>query len=592
MTLDIIIVFSILLGAVVLFAKEIVPPDLTAVMVLCALVFSNVLTLKEGFSGLSHTGTVAVVVLLILGEAVNRSGALLFIVKHFQKLSEKQNSLFLIFLLIISATVSAFISNIAAIMIFMPVVLSVTRAQGKSPSPYLLPLAYASMLGGVCTLIGSSTNIVLSEYASHYGMERFGMFEFSLLGIACVVAGFVYLLIFAPRLLPDRPVTHIDLTEHYRIREYLTDLSVPDESPLVGTTFYQEAIQERFDIELVGLVRKGLRIWEELDDIVFRPGDVLMLHGRLSSILRFQKKTKLTMKQEHPTLDLDDEDTELVEGVLAPTSFLVGRTLKDVDFHRRYGVFAIALRKADRTYADTVGRIPLHVGDTLLIYGRKEAVHALRRSTDFLLFETITLPGLVNKRKAILSIAVMAAVVTTAALGWLPLVKAGLGGVVLLAVTRTLSLDQIYRAINWKIVFMLAGVIPLGLAMEKSGAADLLAGGLVTLAKPFGALVVLSAIFWIASLFSEVIQNTPAAILLAPLAVSTAESMDMDPRAFLIMVLFGVSTCFASPTSYHVNAIVYSPGGYRVSDYIKLGSGLKIIIYLIVIWTVPRLWPL
>jgi di/tricarboxylate transporter len=594
----ILIVYAITLCAIVLFARgDLISTDLTALLVLLMLVMTGVLSIEEGLSGFSHPGTISVAAMLVLSEAVNRTGALDALTRHLKALPFESEAAAAVVVLLAAGVVSMFVSNTATALIFIPLVLSLARTKQLAASRLLLPMAYAIILAGTCTLIASSTNIVVSEMGQRdYGLAPLGMFEITRLGLLAFGAGFLYCVVAARRLLPSHtPVK--DIAERYAFREYVAELFVPENSTSVGKTFADAGLAERYNVNLLGIIRgmpdgSEQRVWGGAPYTALAAGDILLVHGGIDELLRFQRSTGLALKEKDILEDLTKGEGALAEGVISPTSALVGQTLKEMNFRARYGAFVLAVRTFGTTLLNKIGRVHLKVGDTLLIYGRRGELEALRKHPDFLFLETVTLPPVPEPRRALTSVLVLVGVILAAALHVLPLVVAQLAGIALLVFLRTMDLKEIYSAIPWRIILMIAGIIPLGIAYQKTGAAALLVSGLLPFAESLGPLAVLSVVYWIGSLLVEVIQKTPTAVLIMPLAMSAAQAADINPKAMLVTVLFAVSSCFASPMSYQVNALVYGAGHYRFADYLRAGLLLKLLLWLVVLAGVWMFWPL
>jgi di/tricarboxylate transporter len=488
--------------------------------------------------------------------------------------------------------VSAFLNNTAAVAVFLPVVLAACRQSGISPSRVLMPVSFFAMLGGTCTLIGTSTNILVSSYAEGRGFQPFGMFEFTLPGLALFGAGALYLMLFAPRMAPER-VSADSLTEDHHVDPYLSEVVVVEGSSLIGKNLAEARLGEKYDLEILSLYRDGKALGMPGTKQPLQEGDVLIIEAPASVLVNLRESMGLAVRPgRHPEdADLGAVDTSLVEIVVPPNSPVEGRTLKDVDFRQRYGAVIMAIRRHGEDIVDKIGRIRLRVGDELLALGRNADLAKLRRRDGFVVLQELDIP-VFNSFKVLTAGLIVVGVVSSAAAGLIPIAEAAVAGAVLMVLCRCLSLAKAYRAIDWKVIFLLAGLIPMGIAMESSGAAEVVVQGVLRVVGGFGPEVVLSAFYLMTALLTGFMSNNAAAVLLAPIAVTAATDMGVDPRPFLVAVTFAASAAFFTPIGYQTNLLVYSPGGYRFSDFMRLGGPLNIVIWLLASLLLPVFFPL
>lgn len=596
MTTDAILVLVILCAAVILFITEKLPIDLVAILVLGAVMGFGLVTPQEAVSGFSNPATVTVAAMFVLSAGLQQTGLLralgrrLFHVGHYPML------LMLLITVTIGA-VSAFVNNTAAVAVFLPLVLSVANRLKLSPSKLLIPASFASEFGGVCTLIGSSTNLLVSsialEYAAKYpgvaGLEPFSMFEMAKLGLILFGAGILYLVAIGYWLLPERRGE--ELVDAYQLGNYITELRVMKNSPLIGKSVVESDLGRKSDVWVLEILRgKSPMLGSEHEPI--REGDVLLVEGKLDNLLETKNVLKLEIEPEFKLQDetLTKEQLNLAEVMVAPVARIADRTLKNLDFNHRYDAVVLAIRRQGRPLREKLNSVRLRFGDMLLLQAPKDALGKLRSDSDFIVMDDKGgLSGHTGKAPIVLSILML--VVGLAALEILPILVAAVLGCIALLLTGCLRLEKAYEAIDWRVIFLLGGVLPLGLAMEKSGLAAFIANQTVALAGGLGPVAVLAAFYLLTAILTECMSNNASAVVLAPVAISTAIQMGISPKPLLMAITFAASTSFATPVGYQTNMMVYTPGGYRFADFMKVGIPLIAIFFVISVYLIPKFWP-
>jgi di/tricarboxylate transporter len=579
---------SIVAIAAVLFATEKFSVDVVAMLVLGALVATRLVSPTEAISGFSNPATITVAAMFVLSAGLHRSGALTFVgealIKH-----GRNETLLLLLIMGIAALVSPFINNTAAVAIFLPLVIAAAASRKISASKLLIPLSFASQFGGVCTLIGTSTNLLVNSIAERSGIGSFSMFEFGRLGLPMVAAGMLYFLVLGRWLLPKRRSS--ELTANYGLGDYITELRVLPESPLIGKNAREGLAEHKLEIDLVEL-RRGERTLFQPEREPLAEGDVLLLNGPVKELFQLKDALKLELEPKFRLEDqtLETKELELVEVLVAPQSRLAGRTLAEVDFHRRFHVVVLAMHRRSHVLRDKLAEVRLHFGDALLLLGPKEDIARLRADENLIVIGARADVS-VSRRNAPLALAIVAGVVALAAANVLPIVATALIGCLAMVITGCLRAEDAYRAIEWKVVVLLAGVLPLGLALERTGAAGMLVEAAMRLAGDAGPVIVLAAIYVLTATLTEFMSNNAAAVLLAPVAIATAARLGVDPRPFLVAVTFAASTSFATPVGYQTNTMVYDAGGYRFRDFMKVGIPLNLIFAAIATVLIPVFWP-
>lgn len=597
MNVDQLLVLGILATAVILFVSDRLRVDIVAMLVLIALVVTGLLTPAEAFSGFANTAVVTVWAVFIISGALNISGVADLLARLMLRLAGRSPTRLLIIMMLIVGIMSAFMNNIGAVAILLPAVVSLARDLKISPSKLLMPLAFAALLGGNMTLIGTPPNILAANILADYGgMEPFGFFDFLPMGVIVLTAGIIYMLLIGRHLLPDR-ADGGDPLQSYPVRDYLTEVRITEASPLIGQTINQTRVGEQFDLQILQARRGNEQLTVPTTDRPLRAGDVLLLEGSMTDILAASQNVGLTAvpgwtaAQWHPENPKEVGNLQIVEATLAPRSRLVGKTLRQIDFRHKFGLSVLALRHDGRAIVSHLGDVPLHFGDALLLQGAPDKLQLLRANDNFLLLDTPPQP-VRRWQKMRLAVGILLAALVLITMGWLAVSVALLIAAMLMVLSGVLTMDEAYQAIDWQSVFLIAGMLPLGIAMETTGTARFLADQLVGLMGGLGPLVVLAGIFVLTALLTEVISNAAAAVLMVPIAIDAALGLGLNPQTFVMATVLAASTSFLMPVGHQVNVIIYGPGGYKFSDYARVGIGLNLIVLLAVVFVLPLIWPL
>lgn len=586
MQMDLWLTLAVLVGAVYLFVTEKLTTDVVALLVMASLLVLGLVTPTEALSGFSSQATITVAAMFVLSAGLQRSGALEGLGEALARI--RWAWLFALVMMVVIAFISAFVNNTAAVAVFLPLVIGAAIAQRRAPSKLLIPLSYAAQFGGVCTLVGTSTNLLVNSLAVQSGREGFGLFEFAPLGIVFVGIGITYLMLFSHFLLPDLGVPEVD--DDGLDGVFLVELLVPENSPLVGTAAL-EALPEDFAPKMtLKLVRSG--VIRPRHKSTIEAGDRLLLRGEWHLIQRLRKQLKLAYDHVAKDLEGDVEAKRLhAKVMIAPGSHLVGHTLASLRFGHVYRARVRGMQRQQRgPFWQRIDHAPLAVGDILLVDSTEAALSALRDDANFVVLGERAQPQL-DKRRAWTSFLIMVAVVGAAGIGLLPIVASAILGCVALIVLRCLEPDEAYAAVDWRVVMLLAGVLPLGIALERSGGADWLAHNAIGLVGQMGPVVSLAVIYLMTSVMTETMSNNAAAVLIVPIAISTAEALGVDAKPFLVAVAFAASTAFATPVGYQTNTMVHAAGGYRFSDFMRIGLPLTLIFWVTAILLIPRYFP-
>jgi di/tricarboxylate transporter len=776
---------GILAGAVLLFITEWVRVDLVALIVLVSLVFTGLLTPAEAVSGFSNPAVITIWAVLILSAGLSRTGVAKIVGDLLARFAGSSEKSLILLTMAVAALLSAVMNNIAVAALLLPVVIDLCRRTGLSTSKILIPMAFASLMGGLTTLIGTPPNIIVSEAMRSYGLEPFNMFDYTPVGLAVTLAGIVFLIVFSSRLLPKRdqdeiPSTSMSDTLHdffrlheklyiievpedsvlgektltksrlgaalginviaiirngetilapdakttleggdkllaggsidrlleirgrsdmfsesemlsvdeiqsvdemllpnfeiaevfiqpgakifgktieqvgfrnqygiylmginkkgrlirsnlpeiliedgdslvvfgpkdninklrehrdyslsqvdkaaiYSLFERLMALQIPEDSSLVGKTLYESRLGRAFDLSILGIKRDGETNLMPSGDEVLLSGDTLLVDGDVQDLFIFRGLQELSI-QRLETVNLEDIESDqigLVEAVVSPHTSLLGKTLRQIRFRKKFGLTVLAIRREGKVYRSNLNDMALKFGDDLLLYGDRENFIALGTERDFLvLTEIAQLPP--RSEKAPFAVLIMSLVLLSVILGILPIVIAAVAGVVLMVLTGCLNMEEAYESIEWKAIFLIAGMLPLGIALENTGAAQLIAQQLVAITGGYGPLAVTAGIFILATASSQFLPNPAVAVLLIPIAYNAATSLGVSPYPMLMTVAISASAAFLSPVGHPVNLLVMGPGGYKFGDYYKIGLPLTIVVFVVLLITLPIFWP-
>lgn len=589
--MDIFLLIAIILFTLLSFAFQWFPLDVTALTSLGLLLLCGLVTPEEAIAGFANPAVITVMMMFVLSHGLVESGLINRVGYRISHMSGNSPWKAITALLVVTGVLSAFINNTATVAIFLPLAMLLAKHYKFSPSRLLIPLSYVSIAGGTCTLIGTSTNLLVSSLADEAGLEPFRMFELTAFGGVLFVIALAYNLLVLTRILPPR-ADPSSLTRKYSMGSYLTEVRVPQGSPLVGATVLERGISERFDLNVVEIIRGNQKITQDIRNTPLQPDDVLLVRGTMEDIVALRGHYGLLLLSDTKMEDstLTDRSNVLAEMQLAPQSQLVDRTLKEIDFRKRYACFVLALNRTGALIRDKVAFVPLRPWDILLVFGPRSRIEGLGQGEDFLPIGEVDLKIRLSRRWWV-PVVVIPVVVLLASAGVFSILKAAILGVVVLLVTHTLTIQQAYRSINWTVIFLLAAVLPIGVAMAKTGLADILGQGIARAGNHGGPQVVLLVMVVVTALMTEVVSNNAAAVLMVPIALSAAASLGIDPRPLVMAVTFAASMSFMTPVGYQTNTMVFGPGRYRFTDYLRAGVPLALVGWALAVWLIPVIWP-
>ncbi len=589
MDVQIALLLATVVAAMVLFAVERLPANVIGLGVLLFLIIAGLLPAEEAFAGFGSDVFLMILGIMIMTEALSRTGVTDAIARRLLRHTHTGERVFLLMVMGAAAVMGAFISNTAATAFFLPIVIELARREKLSPARFLMPLAFASILAGSVTLIGTSTNIVVSGIMGDYGMPALGMFELAPVGLPIALVGLAYMLLLGRRLVPDR-IPKEEL-EEFSARIYLSELLVTPDSPLAGQTLDEAGLGEKLDLKVLRIVRQGRRYIVPQPSTRLAAGDVLLVEGERARILRVRDMDAVAIKAEAelPDYDLDPKEIGLAEVIVLPGSPLIGRTLKGLDFRVQYGLQVLAINRHGETLRRKLSRVRLRTGDMLVVQGERTHIQSLERQNLFCVLGSAD-EGHPNRARAPVAIAVFAGVVALAALNLLALPVAMMLGALLVFVTRCITPEEAYSGVNWKPLILIACMLGLGKAMELTGTAGFLADQVVALIGNEHPIWLLSGFFALTVLLTQPMSNQAAAVVVLPVAVQAASQLNLDARAFAVTIALAASCSFLTPLE-PACLLVYGPGRYRFGDFPKVGALLTVLIYGIVVGLVPLLWP-
>ena len=586
MTVEMMLVLGLVVSAIILFATERIPVDLTALILMATMLVSGLITPEEAIGGFSNPATVTVGAMFVLSAGLFKTGAVNVLVTLFTKLGRISYWLLVVVLMVVIGALSAFINNTAAVAIFLPVALSIAKDTGVSAARLLMPLSFAAMFGGVCTLVGTSTNILVSSIAERHGLAPFGMFELSHLGLIFFAAGTLYMLLIGVWLIPRRS-TAAGREPLFGSKDYLIEIVLDSTARSVGKVLAQAPLLRDLRLRKVEVFRGGERVAEPADQLVLRAGDHLKVRCDLENFCKLKERRGVALRQERG--GGHTEEAELVEAVVAPGSTLDGRSLKQARFRDRYGLTALAIRHRGQVMRSDLEELRLRAGDVLLFEVDAHHLEQLRDDKTFVLVSQARLP-VFRRSRMLAAVAIVAGVIMAATTGAVPIVAGAIIGCILMILARCLTLEEAYAAINWQVIFLLAGVLTLGTALETSGAARLLGDVLVNAVGVFGPVALVSVLYLTTSLLTEMMSNNATAALLAPVAISAAATLGIDPRPLLMAITFAASASFMTPVGYQTNTLIYGPGQFRYADFLRVGTPLNLLFWILATIFIPQIW--
>lgn len=587
--INLILVLGIIVLAVGLFISNKLRFDIIALCVLAFLLLLGLIRPEQALYGFASPATATIAALFILSAGLVRTGVLRWLSFQLDKLAGKKEWRLILVLCVSIAFLSAFINNTATVAIFIPIAIVLAQRHKIPVSHVLIPLSFASQFGGVCTLIGTSTNIIVNSIAVESGMRPFGLFEFAPLGLVMSLVGIAYLLI-TSKWLPKRR-GEAEQIDKYRLADYLAEFRVRKNSPLIGSTWEKSKKGTEIKAELANLFRDEKPASRPAKTHI-REGDLLLLTGNIGKLIEMQGRYGLKLQKESKLRDqqLVSSNITLIEVLVPPRSNLIGCTLNNSEFFRRYKATLLAIQRRGKIIRERLADIELQFGDTLLLQGQKDDLSRLMNSPNAIITNELS-ELYIRKDRAITAVAILVMVILLAAFNIFPIMIVAILGAIAMVLSRCLTIDEAYQAIDWKTIFLLGGLLPLGLALEQNGGALWIANTLMQYIDQFGPVLILAAFYIVTAILTEAMSNNATAMVLAPIAIAVGLAMNVDPRPLLVAIAFAASTSFATPIGYQTNTMILAAGGYRFADFTRIGVPLNIIFFGLAVFLIPILWP-
>ncbi len=598
---ELVATLAVVVTAMILLLSDRLRPDLIALGVVVALGGLGVLSPEAALSGFSSPAVITILSIFIIAEGLNRTGVAQQVGRLLLRLGGHSEARLIVAVMLAGAFLSLFMNNIAAAAVLLPAVTGAARRAGVKTSRVLMPLAFATMLGGMATLL-TTMNIVVSNVLRDHGQAGYGLTDFALVGLPVVLTGVVYMAVWGRRRLPDRSPGEgwaefqrpkKDLLDVYRLGERLFRAKVPPDSFLIGRPIAESTFRERYGLTVVAVERKGKLLASPLPDTVLQEGDVVLLEGDAEEFRRRDREPYLQILPNRPwkEQDLESEATVVAEAMLAPRSSLIGQTLREAHFRHKYGMTALAIWRAGEPIRQGLADVRLEFGDALLLQGPRSRLRVLDAEPHVILLSTEKETAPVH-RKGKVAVVIFVATLGLAVAAPTSLGQVMLGGALLMVLCGVLSMDNAYRAVDWRSVFLVAGMLPLSLAMAESGAAGLLADQLVAALGSAGPLAVMVGLFLVTALLTQALTGPAVAAVMAPIAIETAVHTGMNVQALGMTVALATSMAFLSPLGHAVNVLVMGAGGYRFRDYARVGWPLTVLLFCLIVLLLPRVWPL
>jgi len=590
------LILGLIVLALIMFALEIIRPDIVAIGVTIILLLSGIVSIDEGFSGFSNPAVITVICMFILSSGLIRTGVADYLAETITKTGSRSPFLLTATVMVTVGVMSAFINNIGAVAILLPSMYVIAQKTGYPVAKLLIPLSFGSLLGGLTTLIGTPPNLLVSMALEDAGFEGFKMFDFLPTGLAVMVVGILYMGLVGRFLIPVRKESQ-SLTEKFELQDFLTEVVIPKESNLIGKTLIEADLPKTVGLSVLRMKRKEdpRHMFVPAPETIFNEGDRLIVEGNLKDLLQNKHNNKIRMIAETKFDDkiLLDDEIQLAEIVVAPNSNLMGQSINQGHLRRRYNIMVLAFRRRGQSLVDKFTSIPLEVGDVMLVQGTSDAIKEVAGSLDFLGVAKRLEPAKRELSKAPVALGIMALAIASAATGILHISIAGLLGVFLMVVTKCVRFQDMYHDVEWRVIFLIACMMPLGIAMDDNhtGTARWLAEHVVSWTGDYGPLIVLASLFIFTTLITEVMSNAAAAVLLGPIGVAIAVGLGLEPYPFLMAIAMGASTTFLTPIGHQANVLVYGVGKYRFTDFPRTGAILNVLIFILAMILVPIVWP-
>ena len=596
LTTDILVVYTVVCIALLLFVFEPIPIDISALVILVVLVVLEpwtMITPDQAVSGFSNPATLTVLAMFVLSEGIKRTGTIRLLADRVNAITGDDERTQIAAVIGLSGSLAGVINNTPVVAVLIPFVSDIAERTNTSPSKLFIPLSYAAMLGGMLTMVGTGPSILASDISDRLIDRPYSMFTFTHLGVLVLLTGAIYLLTIGHRLIPERIDPDEDATDRFEAREYVAEVIVPEESKYVGQTVGDITDQIGRRGEVLRILRRGKVIHRDLDNRTIRAGDHLLFRGRRSTLLELTGFRGLEIVSAPPIEEqTDDEDGDispLVEVIVVPEAAIATESITVAEFRRRFDAAVLGIRRQGEPVTGRLSKIRLRNGDTLLIQARKQAIEQLMDDSNYVVTEEVVRPEYRTTRIPI-AIAIVVGVVLVAAVDWFPVMITALAGMAAMVVTGCVKPPEVYNAVDWNVIFLLAGVIPLGIALEQTGGAEFLAYQIIPIAEYVPLVVFLMIFYMLTAIITEIITNLASVALMTPIGVDVATELGAEPFSFVLLVTFAASDSLMTPVGYQTNLMVYGHGGYRFTDFMRVGIPLQILLAIITSIGIVTFW--
>ena len=594
MTPEIALTLSIIVVAIILFATEKLRVDVIALIVLLSVGLTGLVSPEEIFSGFANPAVITVWAVFMVSGGLFKTGVADILGRGILRLSGTSEVRLIAVIMLTCGIMSGFMNNVGATAVLLPVVVGISRRTKVPVSKLLIPLAFSSLLGGELTVIGTPANILGTGILAARGLPTFEFFDFLPIGALFLGTGVAYMLVIGRHLLPARQGPD-DARTITQLRGYVSEVAVGPDSRLVGQTLIESRLGAEYELTVLAIERDGhLRTALHPDTTRIQSGDLLVVEGAAENLVRVRDALRLVIDVEKTAeleQELEADKVDLIEATLAPASRMVDQTLGEIGFRTRYGFSVLAVWRQGEAITQRLRDLQLKFGDALLLQGPRHRLQALQEGDDFLVLEPVAIE-LRRLSKAPIAVAIMALVLGLVLVGGFHIAMAMVIAAVLMVLTGCLTMDEAYQNVDWRTVFLVAGMLPLGIAMEQSGAAQFLADLILGAVGDLGPRAVLAGIYIMVALITQPMSNAAAVVLVAPIAIDTALGMGADPKPFVLATVLGAATSFLTPVGHKANVLVFGPGGYKFFDYTRVGVLLTLILLVVAVTFVPILYPL
>ncbi|MGO2357096.1 SLC13 family permease [Mesonia sp.] len=581
------ITIGIIAIGVFLFVKDYFTIDTTSILIMSLFIISGVLSPEEGFAGFNHPATITLGCMFVISAAIFKTGLIDGLSSKIIRIAKLNYVAALMVFCLTAAVFSAFINDTAVVAILIPMALLVCRETGIAPSRLLIPISFSALFGGTCTLIGTSTNILVSSYAKESGLEPFGMFEFSLAALCLSVIGFVYMFFVAPILLPKRQSKELLLKAE--AEKYIAEIELKDVNDDVDVSIAKSRLVRKFDAQILSIKRKHTLVYEINGETMLRQGDKIKILIDPANLAKLQEIESYYLSGDQSILD-DHTEKKIYEVLIPYGSVLAGKNLKELNFRNQYYASVLAVRQRKEITTNDVSHIKLREGDLLLLFASTKSLNAL--TAEKLMITLSEYQGTrFSLKRAIPTLLILIGVILAAALNITSILMSALVGSLLIVTTTLMTPKEAYEAIEWKVIFMMAGVLSMGKALEKTSGSDIISAYIYESLGSLDPRITLSTIFLVTFLSTNVLSSKAAAALMTPIVISLAGAMQLSEKPFLIAVMFACSLTFMTPVSYPTNTMVYAPGNYKFNDFLKIGTPLNFIIWIAASFIIPFFFP-